>query len=565
MWPFTGCGPEADSCTPRDPNAVTPSTILSLVPLLGIFITAHVLASRHLFPRLNRSHDDPRDGEGHVLPHHAPAALRAAHAEHGAKSAGRRAAAAVFGVTLGLTATLGALILAEILGVVDPAARGLALWWTVRVLLLMLVVVLPWMECRSLVASAGWSFQPSSRGRAPRAAWAAQGILFGAWLCVFWCVGKALPTARTASRPGYGEDGLGEMLIRACLERVGVVGISLMALLAGFASVSSPWYTFGDASARRRRPVTEADVTRRQAGLDATSEMLLTKRHRLQMLERKASEPSQGVSKSGFMGKMMGSIRGASGDEAEMRSLRVEIAGLESMEASLASSLSLMKGHRDAAARASTPVGRILLVPAYIFSCYCIYRVLATMLTTLRRLSSPTAASSFSSSDPINRFLGLLARHWDPKLDQLAWARTISFALSGVVLLLSANSVVQTLRLFSRWAPPALHRRARGSLALAAGQVAATYVISSALLLRSHLPGEVSSTVSGALVRGAPLMSPAFADGWFEGWFLVGALGTGLGLWVGRSVAGGGGGGVAGGDDFYGEDYGMEEMGAKRS
>lgn len=560
MWPFSGCAADADEgCTATDPNAITPSVIVSLVPFLGVLVAGQALAAKHLFPRLSRTYNDVRDGEDHVLPHHAPEALRQAHAEHGAKSSSRRLAAGVFGATVGLAATLGALILAEILGVVDPRARGLGLWLTVRILLLIVVVVVPWMECRSLVAAAGWSFQRSARGKAPRVAWGIQASLFGAWLFVFWCMGRAVPTggaARTTSNSRPGEDGLGETLIRACLERVGVVGISLMALLAGFASVSSPWYTFGDASARRRRPVTEADVTRKQAGLDATNEMLLTKRHRLQMLDRKSCEPSQGVAKSGFMSKMMGSIRGASADEAEMRALRVEIAGLELMESNLSSTLSLLKGHRDAAARASTPIGRLLLVPSYIFSCYCIYRVLATMLTTLRRLSSPSA-SSFSSSDPINRFLGLLARHWDSKLDQLAWARTISFALSGVMLLLSANSVVQTLHLFSRWAPPVLHRHAQASLAMAAGQVAATYVISSALLLRSHLPGEVSNTVSGALVRGAPLMSPAFADGWFEGWFLVGACVTGVGLWIGRSVAGAG--------EEFGDEYGMEEMGAKRS
>lgn len=557
MWPFTSC--EEDACVATPPSTFTLPTLLALIPYFVIFSSIHLLAIRHLYPRLSRSHNEARDGEDHVLPHHAPEALRQAHAEHGNKSQGRQLVRAVFGVTVALAGTLGAELLAEILDLGGVVARGVALRWTVRGLLVMLVAVLPWLECRSLVNSAGWKFQRDARGRIQRVAWGVQLSLFTGWLFVFWSIGNAVPTggvSRTTSTTKQSTDGFWETLTRACLERVGVVGICLMALLAGFASVSSPWHTFSDASARRKRPVTEADVNRKQAGLDATNEMLLTKRHRLQQLERKGSEPNQG-SNSGFMGKMMGSIRGVSGDEAEMRSLRVEIAGLETMENNLTSNLSLLKGHRDAAVRASTPLGRVLLVPNYIFSCYCVYRVLATALTTLRRLSSPSA-SSFSSSDPINRFLGLLARHWDPKLDQLAWARTISFALSGVMLLLSANSVVQTVHLFSRWTPPVLYRSLSASLALAASQIAATYVISSALLLRSHLPGEVRDTVSGALVRGAPLMSPAFADGWFEGWFLVGAAVTAVGVWVGRNVAGKGDWGEV-------DEFGMEEMGTKRS
>lgn len=232
-----------------------------------------------------------------------------------------------------------------------------------------------------------------------------------------------------------------------------------------------------------------------------------------------------------------------------MKGLRIEIAGLETMEANLASGLSLLKSHRAASARAGTIVGRLFLVPSYLFSFYCLYRIVATSLTTLRRASSPS--TSFASSDPINRFLSLLARHWDPKLDQLAWARLISFALSGVILLASANSVVQTFHLFAKWTPGLL-RQAQANLALVVGQIAATYVISSSLLLRSQLPTALGSAV-GSVLRGA--LSPGFVDGWFEGWFLLGSLGTAIGIWVGRKLSG----------DEEWDDFGMEEMGAKRS
>ncbi|CAM1509932.1 Fc.00g002670.m01.CDS01 [Cosmosporella sp. VM-42] len=545
MWPFSSCN-DADACEARPPDAVTIGTLLALVPFILIHVSTSLLVVRHIFPRLNRG-QDARDGEEHFLPSHAPAALRQAHAEHGAKSWQRRGVAWTFGTTVGLAATLGALILDEILEVVEPTARDLALRVTVPTLLFVLVMLVPWLECRSIITGAGWSFQKTGKGRLPRFAWGFHTLLFAAWLFLFWSVGKAVPVGATRSVP---EDGsFTESLTRGCLERIGVVGISLMALLAGFASVSSPWYTFADVSARRKRPITEADVNRKQVGLDATNEMLITKRHRLQALERKAADQPVSSKKSGFMGKMMGSIRGSSGDEAEMRALRLEIAGLEAMEANLSSSLSLLKNHRDASVRASTTLGQILLVPQYVFSAYCLYRIFATTLTTLRRAYSPSA--SFASSDPINRFLGLLAKHWDPKLDQIAWARTISFALSGVILLASANSVVQTFHLFAKWMPGLLHQ-AQANLALVVGQIAATYVISSSLLLRSHLPVALGSAV-GSVLRGA--LSPGFVDGWFEGWFLLGSLLTAVGIFIGRKLSG----------DEEWDDYGLEEMGAKRS
>ncbi|RFU75858.1 hypothetical protein TARUN_6384 [Trichoderma arundinaceum] len=560
MWPFSlfsSC--DENACAPPNPNAITAAALLAALPFAAVFIAANAVAVRHVFPRLSRAaQDDARDGEGHVLPAHAPAALRQVHAEHGSKSWRRRGAAWAFGTTVGLAATLGALIMAEIVEAVDPAARNLALRVTVPALLFMLIVLVPWLECRSLVSSAGWSFQRTAKGRIPRVALGLQAVLFGGWLFVFWSMGSVVPRAEILLRSTPPADGrargsVGEDLTRACLERIGVVGISLMALLSGFASVSSPWHTFSSAEMRRRKPLTEADVNRKQTGLDATNEMLATKRHRLQYLERKSAEAAAGGGKSGggFVGLVMGSIRGQSGDEAEIQTLKMEIAGLETMEANLSSNLLLMKSQRAASARASTTLGRVLLVPSYLFSAYCVYRILATSLTTLRRASSPSA--SFASSDPINRFLGLLARHWDPKLDQMAWARIISFALSGVILVASANSAIQTFHLFAKWTPGLL-RHAQANLALAVGQVAATYVISASLLLRSQLPSEARSAVGGVL-RGA--LTPAFVDGWFEGWFLLGSVVTATGIWVGRKI-----GGIGGEDEW--DDYGTEEMGAKR-
>lgn len=334
--------------------------------------------------------------------------------------------------------------------------------------------------------------------------------------------------------------------------------MALMALLSGFASVSTPWHTFIDDRAYKRRPVTDADIARKQVGLDATSEMLVTKRHRLRALERKL-EASSGVSQStsGLMGKMIGSLKGiggAGGDAAEIKALRVEITGLEAMEASLQSSLSLLRSRQAAHARDGTVMGKLFSLPTYGFSIYCIYRILATFLTSLRRGTHPY--SSFSSSDPINRFLGLIARHWDPKLDQIAWARQISFLLSGVILAASANSVLQTFHLFARLAPGLL-RQAQANLALIIGQITATYVIAAALLMRSNLPHEVGRSVSDALESA---LEPAFVDRWFEGWFLIASGLTMLGIFIGRQIRASY---VGGWDEL--EELDMEELGQKRS
>ncbi|WYZ39947.1 hypothetical protein EsH8_IV_000288 [Colletotrichum jinshuiense] len=538
-WFSSSC--DESACAAVDPNA--PSTaglLLSLFPFIVTFATVAAVAGRNIFPKLAKVHD-AHDGEDHYLPPHAPPSLRQVHAEHGQKSARRRTAAVVFSVTIALATVLGELILSEISDLVSRRAREVGLRFTVPTLLVLLVGVIPFLEIQSVVSGFGWKFQRNSKGRIPRFAWGVQLLVFAGWLFAFWSLGSFVGLDKTTTAGGG--------ILRACLERIGVIGISLMAMLSGFAAVSSPWHTLGSISERKKRPVTETDITRKETGLEATNEMLLTKRHRLQALERKAADTQSASSSSsgGFMGKMIGAVRGIGGDEAEMRALRLEIAGLETMEANLNSSLGMMRSRQAADARAATPLGRLLAIPHYIFSVYCLYRILATTLAMLRRAYYPSA--SFSSSDPINRFLGLLARHWDPKLDQLAWARQISFLLSGVILAASANSVLQTFHLFSKWMPGLLYQ-AQANLALVIGQITAVYVISAALLLRSNLPREMGSAVGDAL-EGA--LEPRFVDWWFEGWFLLSCAVTGLGVWISRKL---------GGDEW--DEFAAEEMGAKR-
>ncbi|KAK7934983.1 hypothetical protein PG985_000478 [Apiospora marii] len=544
----TDCGD--DLCTaPGSAALSTASTLLALAPFILTFGVVSLVVLRKIFPQLSRVQNS-RDGEDHFLPSDAPLSLQQAHAEHGTKSLRRRVAAAAFSTTIGLAAVLAELILCEISELVSPYARATALKITVPTLLFFLIVVIPFLELQSLVASSGWSFQRTAKGRIPRTAWVLQFAVFGLWLFAFWSLGHLVPidgknihaSVKMAKSKAQSTGGLA----RACLERIGVIGISLMALLSGFASVSSPWHTFG--SPASRRPVTESDISRKQAGLDATNEMLLTKRHRLQTLQRKVAETSA-KEKGGLVTKVLGSIRGG-GDAGEIRGLKLEITGLEAMEANLSNSLSNLKSRQANSARAATPLGKLFVIPTYIFSLYCVYRILATTLMSLRRLYSPSA--SFSSSDPINRLLGLLAKHWDPKLDQTAWARQISFLLSGVILAASANAVLQTFHIFAKWAPGLLYQ-AQANLALLIGQISAIYVISSALLLRSNLPKEVGSAVGDALESA---LEPGFVDRWFEGWFLLASIITAVGIYVGRKIG-------EMGEDW--DDVEMAEIGQKRS
>ncbi|KAF2016096.1 hypothetical protein BU24DRAFT_422432 [Aaosphaeria arxii CBS 175.79] len=513
MLPSDDC----DECVPdylvkRRPSALA----ISALPFVLTFIIVAVAVSHKLFPLLS--------GRAQQKPHHEGAHLPSLSMQKRSPLwkritiSSRAIASITFSTNIALSAVLVELILCEISNTINRTTRAAALRVTLPSLMFLLVVVTPALEIHSVISGAGWSVG-GANGRQRRMAWILEFLGLTLWLTAFWYMGRGLLGQYLHEKSYVRDHGISE----GCLERVGIIGISLMASLAGFAAVSSLWQTFGV----KYRPVTEADIARKQAGLDATRDMLSIKESRLRALQRKMSDAPQ----EGFMSRVVGTIRG-NPDVQERNTLQLEIQGLETMQNTLQNSLLVLQNRRSSQQRSHTVTGRFLNLFSYIFALYCFYRVAATALATVRRFSSPT--TSFSNSDPINNFLALLAKHWDPNIDRVAWSRTISFLLSGVMLLASFNSVVQTFMLFAKVLPSVLHH-ARANFALLISQISATYVISSALLLRSNLPAEMKSAISDAL--GAPL-EPAFTERWFEGWFLAASALTVLGLWIGKRVKG---------------------------
>lgn len=428
----------------------------------------------------------------------------------------KRISAFAFSTTIALAAVLVELVLCEISDTINPVAREVALHITIFLLLILLIIVIPSLELHSIISAAGWKYRGSGAGRL-RFAWLLHIIGFTLWILGFWGSGQLL-LARHHEENGIKHH---EHLLDAVVEHVGVIGISLMALLSGFASVSSPWQNFS----ARSKPVSEATIARKQAGLDATDDMLTAKRSRLRALEHKLSDaPSEGV-----LQRAMGTLWG-NADQIEKKNLQMEIAGLENMSISLSTHRALLQSRFAQQHRSQTPTGRILLLFSFIFSLYCLYRIITTFITACRR-HVQSSDQAFTGSDPINNILALLVKHYDSHLDREAWTRQISFLLSGVILFASFSSVLQTFHFFARFTPSLLSA-AQANLPLIVAQICATYVISAALLLRGTMPGQVVSD----RLKGLGGTDTGWVDGWFEIWFLGGVLVTGMGIWIGRKI-----------------------------
>ena len=544
---------DCDDCRPaylqRRLDSVPRSTIIvSFLPFILTFVVASVVVSRKILPLLLGPASLARKQQDAASLSDANGSSRIARIWRAITA--RKIASATCVITIALSSVLVELILCEISNSLNPAIRGIALRTTLYSLLLLIILIVPALEIHSVVG--GWFRKPTgsrSNGNSRRnLTYLVTLIMLGAWLACFWYLPRTSLLPDSVRGKDFAiEETEGYEFVGACLERIGIIGIALMASLAGFAAVSSIWQTFGV----RHRLVRETDVSRKETGLAATQDMLATKQSRLRALLSKQSHASP---EKGIFSRVIGTFR-PNTDSLEQQSLEMEINGLETMTASLSSSATALRSRLHAQRTAHTFLGRLTRSSTSVFAVYCLYRIGATSFSSLRRWWSPS--STFATSDPINNVLALLTAHYDASLDRAAWARQISFLLSGIMLLLSFSSVLQTSRLFSRFAPSHLFGTSLSSgggigggifLPLAVAQVAGTYVISSTLLLRSNLPREMRSAISDAL--GEPL-DARFVEAWFESWFLIAVGLTAVGILVSRKVvAGGGASGGIGAWDF---------------
>ncbi|KAF2859921.1 hypothetical protein K470DRAFT_258446 [Piedraia hortae CBS 480.64] len=494
-------------------HAPPAALLLSSIPLLLTLVATAAIAQQRIFPVL--STQDPSAFRLPVFHDEAPKAPWR-------RPSARKLARLVFSSSLGLSTVLIELLLCEITNTLHPAAREVALRLVLKSLLVLSIVLTPALEIHSFAEIVWGMSSDTSTQRTKR--WlrlVSESSLVVAWLLVFWYIPQAAILRHVVRNSEHDEYAFAE----ACLERVGVIGICLMACLAGFAAVSSLWQTFGV----RHPPVRDEDIARKEAGLKATDEMLNVKQSRLRALQSRLADPNAPT--PSLLGRVIGSVKG---DAAEVKSLKMEVEGLETMRYTLTSSLSALKTRHSEQQRAKTSLGKAVQVTNSLFAVYCAYRICATSISGIRRWLHPSHTYT-SSTDPINNFLALLTTHLNSNLDRAAWSRQISFLLAGVMLSASFNAVLQTFRLFARFAPAWLKRTQSSSLSLVISQIVGTYVISSALLLRSNLPADMGGAISQAL--GAPL-EKRFVEAWFEYWFLVAVGLTAVGIWIGRKLNG---------------------------
>jgi hypothetical protein len=228
---------DCDECVPEYARRRPMTTIVSSLPFLLTFLFVAVAVSQKLFPLLS-GHERKAHHESTHLP--GVAARAKSSLSKNLRPSTRSLASIIFSTNIALSAVLAELIFCEIANTVNPATRNLGLKLTLPLLLFLLIIVTPAFEIHSVISKTGLNANGGQKGQR-RIAWVLEFCGFAAWLGGFWWLGRGLLGSYLHEETYIHEHTFSE----GCLERIGIIGISLMASLAGFAAISSLWQTFG--------------------------------------------------------------------------------------------------------------------------------------------------------------------------------------------------------------------------------------------------------------------------------------------------------------------------------
>lgn len=174
----------------------------------------------------------------------------------------------VFSLTFSLSCTMFELVIFEILGILEKSSRFFHWKLGLYSMLFTLIFLLPFYIAYFLVKTLRFIHRRRTVALLAGAFWIA-------FLYMFWKIGNPFPIL--SSKHGI-------FSIEQGISRVGVIGVTMMAILSGFGAVNCP-YTY---MTYFMRHVTDADIQNLERRQFQTMDIILSKKKRIALAKRES-------------------------------------------------------------------------------------------------------------------------------------------------------------------------------------------------------------------------------------------------------------------------------------
>uniref|UniRef100_A0A3Q2UWY8 G protein-coupled receptor 89B n=3 Tax=Haplochromini TaxID=319058 RepID=A0A3Q2UWY8_HAPBU len=374
----------------------------------------------------------------------------------------------VFSVTFAFSCTMFELIIFEILGALSSSSRYFHWKLNLYVILLVLIFVVPFYIGYFVVSN----IRLLQRQRLLFAC-----MVWFTFMYFFWKLGDPFPILS----PKHGI-----LSIEQLISRVGVIGVTLMALLSGFGAVNCP-YTYMSYFLRN---VTDSDILALERRLLQTMDMIVSKKKRIAMTRRQMYQRGEDQNKqTGFWG-MIKSVTSTQTGSENLSLVQQEVDALEELSRQLFLETVDLQATKERIEYSKTFQGKYFNFLGYFFSIYCVWKIFMVKF----------------------------------------WSQHISFILVGIIIVTSIRGLLITLTKFFYAISSS---KSSNVIVLVLAQIMGMYFVSSVLLMRMSMPLEYRSIVTEVLGE----LQFNFYHRWFDVIFLVSALSSILFLYLAHKQA----------------------------